>query len=167
MIASRRTIIALAGFAPRGVRSLLRGRLRLRRICHRLEADIVFLVGPLDLGSEGFRDPLGDFELGRGVHDPDRADVALVDAATTANHRQQPARFCILSASDVGPEPNAGLHAVTRRGFARLRSRPGRAIIATRAARVVARRAIVARRPDIVTATMVTGTARRLARPEQ
>ena len=103
-------------FPARRKRPLFRSRLALRGAFERLDPDRVFLVGALDHGGEGFRDPLRNLELGRGVHDLDRADIALRDAAATADHRQQPARFGVLAAADGGAEPDAALgHAVAQR----------------------------------------------------
>src|SRR5882672_4622593 len=111
-----RAAVGLIVFIPGRMRPPLRSRLPLRSFCQRLDPDVVFLVGTPDFDGEGFRDPLGDFEFGGGVHDADGADVVLVDTATTANHRQQPARFRVLSAANGGAKPHAALrHAVTRR----------------------------------------------------
>src|SRR4051794_13373858 len=152
------TMITVADLAPRRVGPLFRCRRPLWRIRHRLETDIVFLVRTLDLHGEGFRDPLGNFELGRGVHDLDRADIVLVDAATAADHRQQPARFRVLFSSDVGPEPDAAIcHAMLRRRFSRFGSSSFGPIIATRRADIIARRA------RIVATAILAGPAAPLA----
>jgi len=84
-------------------------------VCQRLDADIVFLVRTPDLGGEGCRDSLGDFELGRRIQNADRADVLLLDTTTAANHRQEPARLRVLPASNGSAEPDPALcHLVTR-----------------------------------------------------
>ena len=70
----------IAALAPGRVSALPRGFLPRGSLRHRLDADAVFLVRALDLGGERLRDPLRNLELGCGVHDPDGADVALVDA---------------------------------------------------------------------------------------
>src|SRR5215217_1293191 len=95
---------------------LLANFLTRRRIAERFDTDVVFLVGTPDLDGKGFRGTGGNLEFAGGVHDADRTDVRLVDAAPTADHRQQPARFRILAAADRGAEPDAAFaHAVTRR----------------------------------------------------
>src|SRR6476646_9468022 len=111
LLVKRRLVRGLCVFAVRLRRpfllanSLARGILA-RRIFHRLDADIVFLVGTTDLDGEGFRGTAGDLEFGGGVHDADGADIGLVDTAAAADHRQQPARFRILPAADGGAEPD-------------------------------------------------------------
>ena len=116
IVASTSTVIGVAGFAPRRVWPLFRRCLTWGGVCQRLDADVVFLIWTSDLDGEGSCDPFGNFELGRGVQNPHGADVTLVNAATTANHRQEPARFRILFSSNGDAEPYAGLrHAVTRR----------------------------------------------------
>ena len=81
----------------------------------RLDADIVFLVRTPDLRGEGCHDPPGNLELGRRVQNADRADVLLLDTATAANQRQQPARVRVLPASNGDAEPDPALgHVVTR-----------------------------------------------------
>src|SRR5450755_667983 len=113
---SIRDVIVRLAVAPRWTRATFSGRLALRSVGHRLDPDVVFLVGALDHGRKGIRYPLGNLELGRGVHDTDGADVLLVDAATTADHRQQPARFRVLASSNRGAKPHAAVrHALTRR----------------------------------------------------
>src|SRR3984893_18273246 len=52
-----------AGFAPGRVGSFLRRPLPLRRLCQRLDADVVFLVGTPDHGGERCRGLFGDFEF--------------------------------------------------------------------------------------------------------
>ena len=114
IVASTSIVIGVAGFVQRRV--LLQRRLTWGSVCHRFDTDAVFLIRTSDLDGEGSCDSLGNFELGGGVQNPDGANVTLVDAATTANHRQEPARLRILSSSNGGPEPYAGLrHVVTRR----------------------------------------------------
>src|ERR1700744_4332688 len=100
IVASTSTAVGVAGVRPRRVRPLFRRRKTWRGTCQRLDADAVFLVWTSNLDRKGFRDPLGDLELGGGVQNPDSADVVLVDAATTANHRQVPACFSILSSAN-------------------------------------------------------------------
>lgn len=108
IFASTGIVVGVAGFA--------RSCLTWGSVCQRLDANVVFLIRTSDLDGEGSCDPLGNFELGGGVQNPDGANVTLVDAATAANHRQEPARFRILFSSNGGPEPYAGLrHVVTRR----------------------------------------------------
>src|SRR5258708_5525587 len=102
----RTRVIGLASFATGRVRLLFGTRLRLRGIRHGLDANVVFLVRAADAGGEGFGDPVGDFKLGGGVHDADGADVIFLDAATPADHRQQPAGFGVLPAADGGAEPD-------------------------------------------------------------
>src|SRR5215216_3683777 len=113
----RRFIGALCVFDVRLRGPLLLANLLTRRgIAERLDTDVVFLVGTPDLDGEGFRGTGGNLEFAGGVHDADRADIRLVDAAAAADHRQQPARFRILAAADGGAEPDAAFaHAVTRR----------------------------------------------------
>src|SRR5665213_1454068 len=108
-----------------------------RRISQQLDADVVFLVGPLDLGGERVGDARRNLELGGGIHDADRADVLLLDAAAATNHRQQPARLRILSAADRGAKPHATFrHGVAAQLLASLRSRL--AIVAARRMPVLA-----------------------------
>src|SRR3569623_943473 len=138
--------------APGLVRPLLGRRLTLWRRSQRIDADVVFLVGPPDFSGEGLRHPLGNLKIRAGVANKDAADVVLVDAATAANHRQQPARFRLLLPSNGGAEPNAALrHAMTRRCLSFRGSRPG-------IAGVVARRSVISS-----PAAIVTGPARVLA----
>src|SRR6202034_1618395 len=135
-----------------GSRPLVKSRLAARARCdvpwdrgQRLDADIVFLVGTPDFNGEGFGDPFGDFELGGGVENADGADVLLVDTAAPANHRQQPARFGVLSSPDGCAKPDAALfHDVTLRRLSRLRSGCGCAVVATRHSAVLFAAAIVA-----------------------
>src|SRR5712672_53302 len=92
------------------------GSLTLRSIRERLDTNVVFLVGTPDLDGEGFCNLFGNFEFGGRFQNADGADVMLVDAATAANHRQQPARFRLLLPSDGGAKPHTAFrHAMTRR----------------------------------------------------
>src|SRR4051812_7215997 len=114
LFAATRVVVGRMALASRRARAAFGGRLG--SLVQRLDPDVVLLVGTLDLGSKGLRDAVGDLELGSGVHDADGADVLLVDAAATTDHRQQPARFRVLSPSDGGAKPHAAVrHAVTRR----------------------------------------------------
>src|SRR5258708_3079813 len=89
-------------------------RLSLRSFCEHLDTDIVFLVGTPDLDGEGFCNLFGNFEFGGRFQNADGADVMLVDAATAANHRQEPARFRLLLPSDGGAKPHTAFrHAMT------------------------------------------------------
>src|SRR5262249_20743403 len=92
IVASARIAIGIAGLAPGRAWLLFRRRLTAGPVRQRLDADVVFLVRTPDLDREGCCHPLGNFELGGRVHNPDSADVTLVDAAATADHRQEPAR---------------------------------------------------------------------------
>src|ERR1700687_20539 len=108
--------LGFLAFAPRCAQPLFRRRLTLWSICHWIDADVVFLVGTSDFDGERLCGRFGNFELGGRFQNADGADVMLVDAATTANHRQQPARFRLFLPSDGGAKPHAALrHAVTRR----------------------------------------------------
>src|SRR5712672_313490 len=132
-IVPRSALVGLLAFAARRVQSLLRRRLTLGGIRQRLDADVVFLVGAPDLDGERLCDRVGNFELGGRFQNANGADVMLVDTATTANHRQEPARLRVFLPSDGGAKPYAAVrHAVRRRCFCRLRSWRGRAIVAPR-----------------------------------
>src|SRR4051794_19039928 len=81
-----------------------------------------------------------------GAVNPDRADVMLVDAAATADHRQQPAGFGILLPSDAQAKPDAALrHAVAEPRLLSPRVRAGWVIVAARVATLPLFAAIVTR----------------------
>src|SRR5450755_3593421 len=125
--------VGLLTFVSRRVHPRFRRRQTLGSICQRLDADVVFLVGTPDFDGERLCDRFGNFELGGCFQNADGTDVMLVDTATTANHRQQPARLRVFLPSDGGAKPHAAVrHAVTRRCSCRLRSWRGRAIVAAR-----------------------------------
>ena len=108
--------VGLFAFAPGRIEPLFRRRLTLRSTCQWLDTDVVFLVRTPDFDTKRVSDRLGNFEFGGRFQNTDGADVMLVDAATTANHRQEPARFRFLPPSDGGAKPHAALHhALTRR----------------------------------------------------
>src|ERR1700742_3914354 len=79
----------------------------------------------------------------------------LVDAATAADHRQQPTGFGILPSSDAGPKPYAALrHAVTKPRLFLPRVRSGAAIVAARIAALAFSTAIVPRPAAAMVATL-------------
>src|ERR1700689_2636987 len=72
-VAPMRAAIGRSVFAPRCMRRPFPGRLSLGRRRHRLDTDVVFLVGTPDFDGEGIGGLLGNLELGGGVHDADGA----------------------------------------------------------------------------------------------
>src|SRR4029078_1954041 len=79
LLVKRRLVGGLCVFAVRLRCPFLLANLLARRVFHRLDADIVFLVGTPDLDGKRFRGTGGNFEFGGGVHEADGADVGLVD----------------------------------------------------------------------------------------
>ncbi len=70
----------------------------------RLDAWIEVMPAPHGFG-ELARRAIANLEFGFPIEDPDGPDIALAEAAATAQHGQNPARVGIVAATDVHAEP--------------------------------------------------------------
>src|SRR5262245_17468204 len=84
LLVIRELVGGLCIFAVRLRRSLLLASRLARCVLHRLDADVVALVGTANPRGEAAGDVRGNLELGRVLQNADGADVILLDAAAAA-----------------------------------------------------------------------------------
>src|SRR5690242_19747676 len=102
-----------------------------RRSLDLLDVDVgVFLVGLAGELGELLGDVGVDLEAGLAPADLHLAEVALHDAAATAEHRQQPLRIGALLAPDVDAEPHAAHVVVAAAPTPSRRRRPIAVVVA-------------------------------------